>query len=65
MFKKQDLLNDEEHSLLEIIVDEISKPLDPLNPIELLEYIPIQYIVEYIKQYKDDSLYGFDGFIFR
>ncbi len=52
-------LNEDERSLLEIILKEISKPL---NSKETLEYIPIQYIAEYIKQYDKEE--PFDGFKF-
>lgn len=50
-------LSDIARYLLEILIDEISKPI---GREESLEYVPIQYIVEYIKQYhklnhKEDS----------
>jgi hypothetical protein len=56
---KRPILTEDERCLLEIILNEISKPL---NSKEILEYIPIQYIVEYIKQYFKEG--SFDGFAF-
>ncbi|WP_039929162.1 RES domain-containing protein [Thermoanaerobacter siderophilus] len=52
---KELALSEEERCLLKIILKEISKPL---NSQETLGYIPIQYIVEYIKNK------SFDGFVF-
>ncbi|MTI71205.1 MAG: RES domain-containing protein [Firmicutes bacterium] len=58
LFNRQ-ILNEEERSLLDILLIEISKPI---NSKQSLEYIPIQYVVEYIKQYYKKN--SFDGFSF-
>lgn len=51
----RECLSESEFTLLEIIVNELSKPI---NSKETLQYIPIQYIVEYLKHA------SFDGFTY-
>jgi hypothetical protein len=58
-FSGYNLLKDNEKELLNIILQELSKPV---NYTETLEYIPIQYIVEYVKQFSAER--SFDGFCF-
>lgn len=56
------IISNEDRALLDIILNEISKPLNPNE--QSLDYIPIQYIVEYIKQYNNNGT-SFDGFIYE
>ncbi|MFU0783622.1 MAG: RES domain-containing protein [Thermoanaerobacterium thermosaccharolyticum] len=61
-FVIKSIISDEDRTLLDIILTEISKPLNPNE--QSLDYIPIQYIVEYIKQYNNNET-SFDGFVYE